>query len=271
MNAIHRAQGKCVKLVRMIVTMLLSSIGLSVSKAKAGQRPSQYLALCERLEKWFSDVVSPIPECPGQSQLMAELLGTDPLEALYLVKHLHESLPNGGDVCEFGVAQGATSALIANELRHHFPDRHLYLFDSFTGLPEPTAEDELINDTFSLGSMKEYEGTMSVPRTRVLSRLEALEWTNYTIVEGLFTQKSAFPVERVAFAYVDFDFYMPTKDALLSLEPRLSRGARIMVDDYGYFSSGAQKAVDEFVSERPSWGLQFSPRGAGPFCTIIPD
>jgi O-methyltransferase len=54
--------------------------------------------------------------------------------------------------------------------------------------------------------------------------------------------------ERICFAYVDFDFYAPIKTALEKLSPRLNPGGIIVVDDYGFFSKGAQTAVDEFVA-----------------------
>jgi predicted O-methyltransferase YrrM len=53
------------------------------------------------------------------------LLGTSPVSGMFLLGALHKSLRLPGAVCEFGVAQGATSALMANELLHHAPDRTL--------------------------------------------------------------------------------------------------------------------------------------------------
>lgn len=65
---------------------------------------------------------------------MAKLLGTQISEAMYILVFLHRSLELDGDVCEFGVAQGATSALLANEIRT--TQKNLWLFDSFKGLPK---------------------------------------------------------------------------------------------------------------------------------------
>ena len=49
--------------------------------------------------------------------------------------------------------------------------------------------------------------------------------------------------------YVDFDFYSPISVALRFLNKRLVTGGVIVVDDYGFFSSGAKTAVDEFLKE----------------------
>ena len=46
--------------------------------------------------------------------LMGRLLGTQPPEAYAIVQALQYTRDVPGDVCEFGVAQGETSALIAN-------------------------------------------------------------------------------------------------------------------------------------------------------------
>jgi hypothetical protein len=65
--------------------------------------------------------------------------------ALLIIDALHRGLRGVGHVCEFGVAQGATSALLASEIMGD-AQRDLHLFDSFEGLPRPTAKDELKND-----------------------------------------------------------------------------------------------------------------------------
>ena len=65
-----------------------------------------------------------------------------------------------GDICEFGVAQGTTSALMSNEIKG-LKERNLWLFDSFEGLPMPTEKDQLKDDIFSLGSIEAYKGTMA--------------------------------------------------------------------------------------------------------------
>ena len=83
-------------------------------------------------------------------------IGTNLVEALFLLNELSQAMHLDGDVCEFGIAQGATSALIGNEIRN--TSKALWLFDSFEGLPRPTEKDKLIDDIFSLGSIEKYQG-----------------------------------------------------------------------------------------------------------------
>ena len=191
-----------------------------------------------------------LPPREGRARELSDLIGTTVSEAIYVVKHLHDGLKVLGDICEFGVAQGATSKLLATEIMP-LADRKFWLFDSFEGLPAPTKEDRLINDIFKLGTMANYKGTMASPETEVLDKLASVNfprerikvkkgWVRDTIKNG------ELPAQ-VAFAYVDFDFYDPIKDALEFLDTRMPAGGRIVVDDYGYFSEGAQLAVDQFV------------------------
>ena len=80
-----------------------------------------------------------------------------------------------GDVCEFCVAQGETSALIANEISGCL-EKILHLFDSFEGLPKPSDKDKLKDDIFALGNIDKYAGTMKCPEAMVLSRLAAISF-----------------------------------------------------------------------------------------------
>jgi hypothetical protein len=116
-----------------------------------------------------------------QISLLKNLIGTGFGEGLYLLDSLQKSLLIEGDVCEFGVAQGATSALIANELKN--TNKNLWLFDSFEGLPNPTKKDSLINDIFNLGSMEAYKGTMACPVDMVKSRLSDINFPSEAVAQ----------------------------------------------------------------------------------------
>jgi O-methyltransferase len=203
------------------------------------------------IEELYRKFVFPdLPLNKGRASLLYDLIGTTTGEGIYVVQNLHRGLQVPGDVCEFGVAQGATSRLIANEIMAN--DRKLWLFDSFEGLPEPSPEDKLIDDIFNLGSMSRYKGTMASPETEVLSKLDAMKFprARTKIKKGWIkdTVKSTDLPIHVAFAYIDFDFYEPIRDALDFLDSRMPAGGQIVVDDYGFFSEGVQLAVDQFVA-----------------------
>jgi hypothetical protein len=212
-----------------------------------------------------------LPEKSGRNELMMQLQGTQPSEALHLVWHLNRVLHLEGEVCEFGVAQGSTSALIANEIRE--TDKDLWLFDSFEGLPKPSDRDILIDDIFNLGSIERYQGTMACGQEQVIDRLKSITFPleRVKVVPGFIEQTAKFAdlPKQVCFAYVDFDFYEPIKIALELLDSRLPVGGIVIVDDYGFFSEGAQSAVDEFVGARePRYTKEPSPKWASKFCVL---
>jgi O-methyltransferase len=186
-------------------------------------------------------------------KLLARLLGTPPSEAYFIIQALAQCRDIEGDVCEFGVAHGETSALIANEIALS-SNKILHLFDSFEGLPKPSEKDHLKDDILSLGSMEDYTGKMSCMEDFVLARLKAISFESqrYVIHKGFFEkvihQDDRLP-EKVCFAYVDFDLYEPIKLVLEFLHQRTRGGAIIIVDDYNFFSTGPKLAVDEFIKE----------------------
>lgn len=109
----------------------------------------------------------------------------------------------------------------------------------------------MLDDIFDLGDMASYEGKMAHPQSRVKARLEAVGFpqTRTKIVPGFIEKvpEKAYP-DKVCFAYVDFDFYEPIKIALERLHTRTAPGAYVVVDDYGFFSEGAEVAVTEFLA-----------------------
>lgn len=206
-----------------------------------------------------------------QISLLKNLIGTGFGEGLYLLDSLQKSLLIEGDVCEFGVAQGATSALIANELKN--ANKNLWLFDSFEGLPKPSGKDSLINDIFNLGSMEAYKGTMACPMDMVKSRLSDINFPDKRtkIIPG-FIEKTIFDPnlpKKVCFAYIDFDFYEPISIALNYLDRVLQPRGFIIVDDYNFFSEGVEIAVDEFYNNnKEKYEIQFPIKSAGFFCIL---
>lgn len=258
----------------------LSSVSGSTSSVdEARQALSEALTMLQirkgdarELEAMYQRFVLPsLCSRNGRDEDLHRLIGTSVGEGLYICDALQRSLAQPGDVCEFGVAQGATSRLLANEIRA--TNRTLWLYDSFEGLPKPSEKDVLIDDIFGLGSMDAYAGTMKSPIELVESKLAEIDFpaSRYCIRPGWINQTlAAAPMpEQVCFAYLDFDFYEPLRLALDWLDTRMLPGTSIVVDDYGFFSQGAKLAVDEFVAARgKSWCLSLPVEAAGKFCIL---
>lgn len=240
----------------------LARAGVSVStasthsrlRAKARKGGLYPIAIRELEAVWRNTQFPAIPENERRVDLMCDLDGTQPTEAMHLLAWLHESLGVEGAIGEMGCAAGLTSALIGNELLDS--DRHFWVFDSFEGLSAPTEKDRLIDDVFELGSMSAYRGTFAFGEDSVLANLAQVGFpaVRTHTVKGFIPDSFSTPglPDTFAFVYVDLDLYQPIKDALEWLHrDRLAPGGIVMVDDYGWFSEGAQTAVDEFLAEQP--------------------
>jgi O-methyltransferase len=254
---------------KAFVDGILKRVGYQLKRAP----DAEYQALIREIYGLYRHHIFPnLPECtPDLVELLAQLQGTNISEAIYILHSLLESMHLPGDICEFGVAQGLTSALMAHEIKS--TEKRIWLFDSFAGLPKPTGKDRLKDDIFGLGSIEAYQGTMACSVDMVRGTLEAIRFplSRARIVSGFIEEaihREDLP-PRVCFAYVDFDFYEPILIALEFLDSRLTLNGRIVVDDYDWFSTGAKTAVDEFVTRHGShYEFSLPIEGAGHFALL---
>lgn len=235
---------------------------------------TKYQAAVKEIEGYFRTFMSDAaPAIENRTELLCAMVlaSTNVSEALFIVDALHKSAAAEGDVCEFGVARGATSALIANEIRN--TNKHLWLYDSFQGLPAPSEDDLLVDDVAARGSMARYKGMMAHPEAAVRNRLAHIGFPaeRTHIVRGWVEDlvRSGELPSKVSFAYVDLDFYLPIRTALELVDERLEIGGHVIIDDYGYFSGGAKKAADEFLAARKeSYTIQHPPEFCGHFLIL---
>ena len=186
---------------------------------------------------------------------LTKLAGTPTFQALFILDALHKTRDIEGDVCEYGVAQGRTSGLIATRLGRTEGGKRLWLYNSFEGLPKPSAKDILLHDLYGLGDMAKYEGMFSLPED--LARAEigrsGLAPDRVTICKGWIeaaTLADRSP-RKISFSYLDMDLYQSTKDVLALLIERMPAGGIAVVDDFEFFSSGVKTAIEETMSEFP--------------------
>ena len=264
------------KAAKKILASSLEILGYSVTEEKVIPKTSFFLekyqlALKEMEGLYAEKFQFNLPERANRVDLLSDLLGTNPSEAYYILFHLNKALSLAGDICEFGIAQGSTSTLMANEIRE--TNKNIWLFDSFQGLPMPTEKDLLKDDIFNLGNMNAYAGTMACGLDQVTDRLNKITFpfNRVKIIPGFIekTIKLGNLPDKVCFAYVDFDFYEPIKVALYFLDRVLDKGGFIVVDDYDWFSTGAKTAVDEFVNETQNrYILHVPDKHYGHFCVL---
>jgi O-methyltransferase len=184
-----------------------------------------------------------------------------------IVKRVNQSGLKG-EFVECGVWNGGAVGLMAMaDQRHSGPRRKLHLFDSFEGLPQPTAF-----DTDVYAGFLEQEKSRSIIEQEVeqLSAIGACQGKSQPEVEeflvkrlGIDPGKLVFhvgwfqdtvPSARdsiggIALLRLDGDWYESTKVCIENLYDSVVVGGFVVIDDYGTFE-GCRKAVDEFFAAR---------------------
>lgn len=147
-----------------------------------------------------------------------------------------------GSVAECGVFRG----WFASYINEFFPDRSLYLFDSFAGFSERDIEKEKDSDViqwFDIGFNRAFQ------RGCETAALMRMPYPEKVIIKKGFVPETFEDIQNECFAFVniDMDLYKPQLDALTFFAPRMTAGGVILVHDYydHYLSSGVKKAVDE--------------------------
>lgn len=158
-----------------------------------------------------------------------------------------------GSFVECGVWKGGSMMAVAMVLqRLDASDAQLYLYDTYEGMPEPSAEDgNYAADRWekSAKGTSEHWNYASIEEVR-----KNLQTTNYSQVNLHFVKgkvEDTIPQtapDRISLLRLDTDFYESTRHELEHLFPRLSPGGVLIVDDYGCYH-GARKAVDDYVRE----------------------
>lgn len=161
-----------------------------------------------------------------------------------------------GAVAELGVYRGDTAVQL-NEL---FPDRHLYLFDTFEGFDEADVSAEAEGE-LSGAKAGDFADTSE---EAVMARMPYP--AQCKVRKGHFPETAA-GLDHVKFAFVslDPDLYEPAAAGLEFFYPRLNEGGAILVHDYNNAQfEGIKKAVTEFDEKLVAAGaapLKLTPLG----------
>lgn len=165
-----------------------------------------------------------------------------------------------GDIVECGVWRGG-NMLIAKDLCRESPiARKFYLFDTFSGMSEPTEDDVShanmpASDKFQLRRRQAHTDWAYASLREVTENFRRAQLLDDSIVfvrgkvEDTLTDERNRP-RRIALLRLDTDWYESTKAELEILYPLLVPGGVLIVDDYGHWA-GAHKAVDEYFRDEP--------------------
>jgi hypothetical protein len=160
--------------------------------------------------------------------------------SLELVAHLINSKSLTGETAELGVHQAHFAAYI----NQAFPEKKLYLFDTFCGFNQIDVNYDLTTGYTSDSFMKLLNFT-DTNENIVLNKMKYPEKCIFR--KGYFPDTAQGIEETFCFISLDVDLYVPTKNGLDYFYPRLVKGGYIFVHDYNHgMIKGVKAAVDEF-------------------------
>jgi len=181
----------------------------------------------------------------GETELLIE-----DIEAYHIYMAVRRTAKVPGDIAEVGVYMGGSAKIICSVKG----DRHLYLFDTFEGLPQVDEIDAV---------WPFYEGKFKASFEKVQAYLKSDK--NVSIFKGRFPE-TADPIRDKTFSMVnlDVDCYESTKQCLEFFYPRMSQGGVILSHDYTT-TPGVRKAFDDFFEGRVEPVLET----AGSQCLVV--
>jgi hypothetical protein len=163
-----------------------------------------------------------------------------------------------GGFVECGVWKGGSSAIMALAIKNSGQERHLHLFDSFEGLPEPTEKDGEDAAVYSGGrnqgkltTVNQCQAGLDEVRHLILDKIKVPEKLAHFHI-GWF--QNTVPIDAgklgpIALLRLDGDWYDSTKVCLENLYPLVTPGGIIIMDDY-FAWEGCKKATDEYLNQQ---------------------
>lgn len=161
-----------------------------------------------------------------------------------------------GNVAEVGVYRGD----FAKYINQYFPEKKLYLFDTFTGFDKKDIKD----------NWSKKLGQTHFSNTSIDLVLSKMPFKQRCIIRQGYFPDTATDLEKEQFCFVnlDTDLYDPILSGLKFFYPKMVKHGVILVHEYfsqGYI--GVKKAVDEFLQEYKN--ISFLPIGDSLSIAII--
>ncbi len=149
-----------------------------------------------------------------------------------------------GAIAELGVFRGD----FAQYLNRSFPDRRLYLFDTFEGFDDIELKADISSDNCDDAFIERKDRFSMTSEDIVLEKMDYPK--NVVIKKGLFPDSLNGLEDTFAFVSLDADLEIPIYNGLEYFYPRLSEGGYIFIHDFNTPSlTGAKKAVNRFENK----------------------
>lgn len=175
--------------------------------------------------------------------LISEQVNRDQINTI--MRELDRTLANTADgaIVEFGCYSGTTSLFIRRLLDTRQDAREFHAYDSFEGLPAKASQD------VSGAGEQFIAGELAVSKKDFIQEFKKANLTLPTIHKGWFNDLTSKDVPpKIAFAFLDGDFYDSIADSLRLVLPNLAEHATIIFDDYAHEAlPGVERAVRDFA------------------------
>ncbi len=157
-----------------------------------------------------------------------------------------------GAIVELGCYIGTTSLFIRRVMNEHKDNRPFHVYDSFEGLPQKSTQDS------SAAGVDFKAGELTV------SKKQFFEQFRRAHLEAPITHKAWFSdlteadlPDKIAFAFLDGDFYESILTSLRLVWPRLENDGIITIDDYRRETlPGVERAILDYFQGK-SYHLRY--------------
>jgi len=151
-----------------------------------------------------------------------------------------------GNVAEGGVFMGE----FAKQINLVFPDRKLYLFDTFEGFDKRDLD---LENAHAFSDMNEGHHKSSEEKVKAV-----LPYPEQVVIrKGYFPETAEGIDDQFCFVNLDFDLYAPILAGLEFLHPKMVKGGVILIHDFFLAEyAGVKTAVDEFCNKE---GVSYMP------------
>ncbi|TXE12045.1 macrocin O-methyltransferase [Seonamhaeicola algicola] len=161
-----------------------------------------------------------------------------------------------GSIVECGVWKGGSiMAVLKALLNLKNCDRHVYLYDTYEGMSEPTEVDKSVRGESATTAYQKKDETWNriacfSALDEVKANIQSVKYPQDKIhfIKG--KVENTIPMvavpDKIAILRLDTDWYESTLHELNYLYPKLVSGGVIIIDDYGHWE-GCRKAVEEYI------------------------
>jgi len=172
-----------------------------------------------------------------------------------LIQFISQTKSVEGDILEFGSLHGGSGAVIAEAVNHYCKEKKVFLFDTFSGIPDSKyGLDYHWKNSFSNNSYEEVKNAFS-------------DMKNVSVIKGNIIDTHKIINNKISFLYLASDTFETGKLILNKFWKKISKGGIIAICDYGSFPNCLPLTVyvDIFIENKQNEIFVYRPERVGIF------